>query len=84
MKYKTMYNEVHVDEKWFYLVKDGGRYILSADEVDPTPASVAHKSHITKVMFLSAIARPQHNYTTIQEINGLIGIYRVGELDMYV
>jgi hypothetical protein len=23
MKYKTMYNEVHVDEKWFYLVKDG-------------------------------------------------------------
>jgi hypothetical protein len=22
MKYKTMYNEVHVDEKWFYLVKE--------------------------------------------------------------
>jgi hypothetical protein len=21
LKYKTMYNEVHVDEKWFYLVK---------------------------------------------------------------
>jgi hypothetical protein len=84
MKYKTMYNEVHVDEKWFYLVKDGGRYILTADEVDPPPVSVAHKSHITKVMFLCALARPQHNYTTRQEFNGLIGIYPVGKLDMYV
>jgi hypothetical protein len=26
LKYKTFYNEVHVgDEKWFYLVQDGGR-----------------------------------------------------------
>jgi hypothetical protein len=50
LKYKTMHNEVHVDEKWFYLVKDGGRYILAANEVDPPPVSVAHKSHITKVM----------------------------------
>ena len=84
MKYKTMYNEVHVDEKWFYLVKDGGRYILAADEVDPPPVSVAHKSHITKVMFLCALARPQYNYTTRQQFTGLIGIYPVGELDMYV
>jgi hypothetical protein len=42
----------HIDEKWFYLVKDGGRYIVAADEVDPPLVSVAHKSHITKVMFL--------------------------------
>jgi hypothetical protein len=48
---------------WFYLVKDGGRYILATDEVDPPPVSVAHKSHIAKVMFLSACARPQYNYT---------------------
>jgi hypothetical protein len=24
-----MYNEVHLDEKWFYLVNDGGKYILT-------------------------------------------------------
>jgi hypothetical protein len=24
LKYKTFYNEVHVDEKWFYLVQDSG------------------------------------------------------------
>jgi hypothetical protein len=35
MKYKTMYNEFHVHEKWFYLVKDGTQNKLSADEVDP-------------------------------------------------
>jgi hypothetical protein len=33
-------------------------YILIADEVAPPPVSVAHKSHIAKVMFLSALARP--------------------------
>jgi hypothetical protein len=45
MKYMTMHNEVYVDEKWFYLVQDGEQYILTAYEY------VAHKSHITKVMF---------------------------------
>jgi hypothetical protein len=48
MKYKTMYKELHVNEKWFYLVQDGTRYILAADEVDSPPVSVTHKSHITK------------------------------------
>jgi hypothetical protein len=24
LKFKTFYNEVHVDEKWFYLVQDHG------------------------------------------------------------
>jgi hypothetical protein len=38
MKYKTMFNEVHIDEKWIYLViKDGGKYILAAHEVDHPP-----------------------------------------------
>jgi hypothetical protein len=53
-----MNNEVHIDEKWFNLVQDGGKYILAADEVDPALVSVAHKSHVTKLLFLSAVARP--------------------------
>jgi hypothetical protein len=84
MKYKTMYNEVHVDEKWFYLVRDGGRYYLAADEDPPDAIAVRHKSHITKVMFLCALGRPQYNHTTRQWFTGMIGIYPVGELDMYV
>jgi hypothetical protein len=84
LKYKTFYNDVHVDEKWFYLVQDGGRYYLSADEAPPSTISVQHKSHITKVMFLCALARPRYNTTTRQWFDGLvIGIYPVGEFDMY-
>jgi hypothetical protein len=60
LKYKMFYNEVHVDQKWFFLVQDGGRYYLTADEAPPrTIRSVQHKSHITKVMFLCALARPR-------------------------
>jgi hypothetical protein len=87
LKYNTFYNEVHVDEKWFYLVvQDGGRYYLvTADEVPPPTISVQHKRHITKVMFLCALlARPRYNNTTRQWFDGLlIGIYQVGEFDMY-
>jgi hypothetical protein len=38
MKFKTMYNDVlHVDEKWFYLMRDDGQYYLAADK-DPQRA----------------------------------------------
>jgi hypothetical protein len=61
--------------------KDGGRYILAADEVDLPPVRVEHKSHVT---LLSALARPQYNDTTRQWFDGLIDIYTVGELDIYI
>jgi hypothetical protein len=32
LKYTTFCNEVHVDEKWFYLVQDHGCYYLTANE----------------------------------------------------
>ncbi|KAG7365642.1 hypothetical protein IV203_025083 [Nitzschia inconspicua] len=84
MTFKRMYNEIHIDEKWFFLVRDGLRCIVTQDEPPPKAISVSHKSHITKVMFLSALARPRFNHTTRQEFDGLIGIYPVGEIDMYV
>ncbi|KAG7344232.1 hypothetical protein IV203_022240 [Nitzschia inconspicua] len=83
MTFKSMYNEIHIDEKWFFLVRDGLRCIVTQDEPPPKAISVSHKSHITKVMFLSALARPRFNHTTRQEFDGLIGIYPVGEIDMY-
>jgi hypothetical protein len=83
LKYKTFYNEVHVDEKWFYLVRDNARYYLTPNKPLPRTKTAQHKSHITKVMFLCALARPRYNNTTCQWFDGLIGIYPVGELDMY-
>jgi hypothetical protein len=35
-------------------------------------------------MFLSDLVRPQYNCSTRQWFDGLIGIYPVGELDLYV
>jgi hypothetical protein len=46
--------------------------------------TVACKSFTTKVMFISALARPQYNYTTRQWFEGQIGIYPAGELHMYL
>jgi hypothetical protein len=57
-------NEVHINEKWFYVVQGGGRYILTAEEVEPPSVSVACKRHIFKAISLSALARPQFNYST--------------------
>jgi hypothetical protein len=69
---------VHINEKWFYLVEDGGRYIQTSDEEPPPSVSVAHKSHAAKVMFLSALKSHQFNYTTRQWFDGRIGIYPDG------
>ena len=59
--YKSMEDEIHVDEKWFYLTRDTESYILLDDEADPV-RSVRHKSHIDKVMFLAATAKPRYDH----------------------
>jgi len=75
-KFVGMFNEMHVDEKWFYLCRDNESYILVSDEEDPPERHVKHKSHVTKVMFLCAMARPRciHN----RHWDGKIGIWPVG------
>jgi len=76
-KFNTLFDEVHVDEKWFYLCRDGENYIIIYGE-EPPKRYVSHKSHITKVMFLCAQARPRrlHNGTWW---DGKIGIWPIGE-----
>lgn len=57
----TLFDEAHVDEKWFFPCHDGESYFLMGDEEDPPPERcVKHKSHIAKVMFLCAMAQPRH------------------------
>ena len=58
-KFKDMMDRVHIDEKWFFLCNEGERYILVSDEEAPK-RFVKHKSHVTKVMFLVAQARPRY------------------------
>ena len=41
----------------------------------PDPISVGNKSHITKIMFLTALARPQSD----RNFDGRVGIWRICE-----
>ena len=69
-----MMQYVHIDEKWFTFVTNGdGYYLLSAKEHQY--GNVQHKKHITKVMFLSAIACPCIIPLMGKIFNGKIGIW---------
>ena len=50
---------IHIDEKWFYLMKDGQRFIIVADKEEPY-RHVQHKSFLMTIMFLCAVARPRY------------------------
>ncbi|CAN0350163.1 unnamed protein product, partial [Discosporangium mesarthrocarpum] len=54
-----MYDWIHVDEMWFYVMKDGRGIYLHPEEDAPKPPRAQNKRFITKVMFLAAVARPR-------------------------
>ncbi|CAN0500274.1 unnamed protein product, partial [Discosporangium mesarthrocarpum] len=54
-----MYDWVHVDEKWFYVMKDGRGIYLHPEEDAAKPPGVQNKQFTTKVMLLAAVARPR-------------------------
>jgi hypothetical protein len=85
--FKDQMNSIHIDEKWFFLCQDGARYILVEDKDSPEADPVRrtrHKSHITKVMFLCAQARPRWDYSNNQMWDGKLGIWPVGHWQPYV
>jgi transposase-like protein len=59
-KYRDMMDVIHVDEKYFFLTVVKRRFIMLHDEPDPV-RKLKSKRHITKVMILSAVARPRYN-----------------------
>ena len=77
-RFREQYDEIHVDEKWFYLTNDQENYIMLDDEVDPYQA-VKHKSHIDKVVFLAATAKPRWDPAKRQWFDGKIGIWPFAE-----
>ncbi|CAM9576080.1 unnamed protein product [Discosporangium mesarthrocarpum] len=54
-----MYDWVHADEKWFYVMKDGRGIYLYPEEGVPKPPWAQNKRFITKMMFLAAVTRPR-------------------------
>lgn len=76
--FSSQYNKVHVDEKWFHMMKDGNCFLLGKNEPDPY-LHCTHKSYIGKVMFLSAVARPRR-LPDGTFFDGKIGIWPFGKV----
>jgi len=69
-----MLDRVDIDEKWRYITQVNTSYIIVKGEVPPD-RKVKHKSHIIKVMCLTAMARPQQNPVTKESWVGKIGTW---------
>jgi hypothetical protein len=72
------YNKVHIDEKWFFLSKDGKKYILVDGEEAPE-RTVRHKKYMAKVMFLCAVARPRWDAHKRCMWDGKLGMWPIGD-----
>ena len=63
-----------MDEKWFFLTEEHLKlYVMPGQAA--LERSVRHKSHILKVVFLAAIARPCYNETGKCTFDGKIDIW---------
>ena len=73
-RFVDMMNEIHIDEKWFYITREKERYIIVEGESIPE-RKVKSKRFIAKVMFLAAFARPRFDPTTGGMWDGKVGIW---------
>jgi hypothetical protein len=48
-QFRAVNNDVHVDEKWFYLIMEKGKFLLLPEDELPSHHA-QHKNNIQKVM----------------------------------
>ena len=77
-KFENMEDLIHIGERWFYLTKDGQRFIIAADKEEPY-RHVQHKSFLMKIMFLCAVAKPRYNMNKNAWFDRKIGIWPIGK-----
>ncbi|CAM9368905.1 unnamed protein product [Discosporangium mesarthrocarpum] len=68
----------HMDENWFYVMKDGRGIYLHPEEDAPKPPRAQNKRFITKVMFLAAVARPRMISDSVR-FDGKIAIWPIAD-----
>lgn len=72
--YSAGYDEVHDDEKWFFLTEKQWKIYLAIGELPPQ-REVKNKNHIIKVMFLCTVARPRFDSNGNCTFDGKIGMW---------
>ena len=75
-KFLDMMDQIHVDEKWFFLSWQKKRYLLLPEEKNPKQC-MKSKLHITKVMFLCAVVCPCFNPCANSWWDGKLGIWPI-------
>lgn len=73
-KFLDMFNMIHIDEKWFYITKKAEKFYLLPEENDPE-RTCKSKNFTTKVMFLTAIARPRFDANGYEVFSGKLGTF---------
>eukprot|EP00270_Netrium_digitus_P006077 TRINITY_DN18283_c0_g1_i1.p1 TRINITY_DN18283_c0_g1~~TRINITY_DN18283_c0_g1_i1.p1 ORF type:complete len:191 (+),score=1.22 TRINITY_DN18283_c0_g1_i1:591-1163(+) len=68
------FDRVHIDEKWFYMSEESGRFYLVPREEKPYRTGKS-KHFITKVLFLVAVAQPRFDPARNQWWSGKIDIF---------
>ncbi len=70
----TMFDYVHLDEKWFYLTRIKQNYYMVQGKKSPA-RKVKSKCYIMKVMFLCVVARPRYDDHRKAYLDGKIGLW---------
>ncbi|KAK9742268.1 hypothetical protein RND81_03G160200 [Saponaria officinalis] len=73
LEFEENYNVVHIDEKWFYMSRVSQKFYLLPNEKEPH-RSCTSKTHMTKIMFMGASARPRISNGVVN-FDGKIGIF---------
>jgi hypothetical protein len=76
-QYVGMFNEVHVDEKWFNETFETRRMFLVKDEPEPE-RKTRHKGRIPKIMFICPQARPRYDPDKKHAWDGKIALISIG------
>ncbi|XP_021840109.1 uncharacterized protein [Spinacia oleracea] len=72
--YYSMYDFIHIDEKWFYLTQKSQRVYLANNEPFPHRKAKS-RTKIPKFMFMAAVARPRWGQDGQCEWDGKLGIF---------
>ncbi|XP_057418723.1 uncharacterized protein LOC130712930 [Lotus japonicus] len=72
-RFKSFYNVVFIDEKWFYITKNINYYLLVGE--DDGHKTCKNKNFVPKVMFLAAVTRPRLDNERNVSFSGKIGLY---------
>lgn len=73
-RWDDMFDTVMVDESWFYLTRVDNKVMVLPETDVPNHPTAKHKSHIEKVMFLVAVARPR-TFADGTHFDGKIGLW---------